>query len=77
MNQALFLNRLPLLLQSIKPANVIWGLQHDVSTYFPGEIDALNYLGLRFNDGSPKPAWDQVMWLRQRGIYVDAASTQP
>jgi hypothetical protein len=74
-NQALFLNRLLLLLGDLKPANVIWGLQHDVVNYFPGEIAALNQLGLRLVDGTPKPAWNQVQWLKDRGLYISAPPT--
>jgi hypothetical protein len=70
-NQALFLNRLPLLMESVKPAVVNWGLQHDIWNYFPGEVAALNDIGLRFNDGTPKPSWDQAMWLIAHGILVD------
>jgi hypothetical protein len=75
-DQALFLNRLLLLFGEVKPANVIWALQHDVVDYFPGSIAPLNQLGLRLVDGTPKPAWDQVQWLRQRGLYTSAQSTQ-
>ena len=76
-NQALFLNRLLLLLTDVRPANIIWGLQHDVVNYFPGQIAALNQLGLRLVDGTPKPAWEQLLWLKQHGLYTTASSTQP
>jgi hypothetical protein len=69
LNQVWFLNLLPSLLGSVRPANVIWALQHDVSNYFPDEISSLNYLGLRANDGTPKPAWHQAQWLKERGVY--------
>jgi len=69
-NQALFLNRLTLLMESVKPAVVNWGLQHDIWNYFPGEVAALNDIGLRFNDGTPKPSWDQAMWLTAHGLFV-------
>jgi hypothetical protein len=76
-NQVWFLNRLLLLFNSLKPANVIWAMQHDVLGYFPGEIAALNDMGLRNNDGSAKPAWDAVRWLNSTGLYIDAEVPQP
>jgi len=72
-NQVQFVNRLPSLMQKVKPVNVIWVLAHDVLDYFAGEIVPLNYLGLRQYDGTPKPAWDQVVKLRAKGLYVTPA----
>lgn len=69
-NQALFVNRLPTLLGDVRPVQVIWALQHDVPGYFRGEIEPLNNQGLRFTDGTPKPAWDQLGWLRGQGLYI-------
>lgn len=76
-NQVWFVNRLLLLLNSLKPANVIWAMQHDVRGYFPGEIAALNDMGLRNNDGTPKPAWDAVRWLNTIGLYVTPQVPNP
>ena len=68
-NQVLFLNRLPALLQGVRPVNVIWGLQHDILDYYSGEIRPLNWIGLRRLDGEPKPGWQQVLQLRALGLY--------
>jgi len=69
-NQVLFVNRLATMMQSVKPANVIWAVQHDLFKYFKDDIDPLNQLGLRENNGPAKPGWDQVIKLRGAGIYV-------
>jgi hypothetical protein len=69
-NQVLFLNRLPTLLDKVRPANVIWPLQHDVLGYFPGDNEPINHLGLRQYDGVPKPGWGQVLRLRAQGLLV-------
>ena len=68
-NQLLFLNRLPTLFEVVRPANVIWGLQHDIHEYYSGEIAPLNQIGLRTLDGTPKPAWWRVLELRSMGLY--------
>jgi hypothetical protein len=74
--QLKFVNRLPSLLQDMKPANVIWASQHDLVNYFPGEIAPLNSVGLRNSDGSAKPAWDQILRLKNKGLYVARGTTQ-
>jgi hypothetical protein len=76
-NQALLLNRLPTLLQLVRPANVIWAYQYDTSGYFPEQVTALNYLGLASPDGAPKPGWWQALRLMQSGLFVTAPSTRP
>jgi hypothetical protein len=76
-DQVYFLNRLPTLLQSIRPANVIWTLQYDLAGHFPGPLTGLNQLGLANNDGSPKPAWWQVLRLTQTGLFRTAPPTSP
>src|SRR3972149_4124320 len=62
-----FVNRLPALMQAVRPVNVIWGLQHDILDYYSGEIHPLNWIGLRRLDGAPKPGWQQVLRLRAGG----------
>jgi hypothetical protein len=73
-NQTLFLNRLPTLLQAVRPVNVIWPLMHDVLGYFPGENEPINHLGLRQYDGTPKPGWDRAVWLRSHGLLTTPTS---
>jgi hypothetical protein len=76
-NQAYFLNRLPTLLQSVKPANVIWPLQYDMAGYYSGQIAPLNALGLRSHDGSPKMAWDQALKLSHANLLTTATAVGP
>ena len=68
-SQFVFVNRLPALMQAVRPVNVIWGLQHDILDYYSGEIHPLNWIGLRRLDGAPKPGWQQVLRLRAVGLY--------
>ena len=75
-DQVRFLNRLPSLLQRVKPANVIWALQHDVFEYLPADFEPLNHLGLREVDGSPKVAWHQALRLKDMGLYVTPRAPQ-
>jgi|GEM_PF-369507 len=69
-NQVAFLCRLPTLLDGVQPHHVIWALQHDIDHYYTGEIKALNDLGLRQLDGTPKPAWAEVLRLKNEGLFV-------
>jgi hypothetical protein len=76
-NQAYLLNRLPTLLQSVRPANVIWPLQYDTAGNFSGQISPLNALGLRAHEGSPKLAWEQAWRLVQTNLFTTAAPLGP
>jgi hypothetical protein len=71
-SQVQFLNRLPTLLQSVKPANVIWALQYDLDGYFSGQIQPLNSLGLAGNDATPKSAWRRALRLMQMRVFTSA-----
>lgn len=53
-----FVERLPELMAPARPVFVVWTLLHDVpSAVFSGNVD-LASVGVRAEDGSPKPAWE-------------------
>lgn len=55
--QRRFVQRLPTLLSGINLRYITWSLLHDV-TLFEGGLSPLNYVGLRYNNGSPKLSYE-------------------
>ncbi len=57
--QAQYYARLPGLMKDTRPDYVTLGLMHDVNSFGPG-MEALNLVGVRNPDGSPKKSWTIV-----------------
>ncbi len=57
--QAKYYGMLPALMKDAKPEYVTMALMHDVSLFGPG-MDALNSVGARNTDGTPKKSWAVV-----------------
>ncbi|MBP6903001.1 MAG: hypothetical protein KBC73_23110 [Burkholderiaceae bacterium] len=71
--QSAFVRRVPELMAQVGPSQITWALLHDVQ-YFEGAGQSLNASGLRRADGTPKPAWDEVLRLRGTGQFSGGAS---
>lgn len=57
--QAKFYAKLPELMKNARPEYVTLGLMHDVTVFSP-ELNALNSVGVRNLDGTPKKSWNVV-----------------
>jgi hypothetical protein len=69
-SQVIFVDRWSELLARVRPAMVIWPLQHDVAGYFTGIIEPINKVGLRDSSGRKKPVWDEIVRLKREGTFV-------